>query len=172
MDRWKMHRVSFCSLTLWTLDTENSARSPISGSFLDFLRLLCTGYVPLRADKCRVTSRDFLKFLSTLRQALTALFHESSESDTVLEMGGRWEKIGKEIDTESEGEQIFLGVVRRKGEEDGGGSFAFLHFIFSERWLQHRLGNVFVVTALFSCSEEETGEAALHVLSRSANAFR
>lgn len=68
-------------------------------------------------------SRDFLKFLSTLRQALTALFHESSESDTVLEMGGRRE--GRENSRgDREGEQIFGRCGGR-----GGGGLCFLHFI-------------------------------------------
>lgn len=49
-------------------------QTPLSGSFLAPKPLLCTGCVPLKLDKCKVTSRDFLKFLSTFETSAESTF--------------------------------------------------------------------------------------------------
>lgn len=61
--------------------------------------------------------KDFLEFFSTLRQALTALFHKSSESDTILEMGGRGER-----------RENRRGVSKRENRFGGGGGLLFAFY--------------------------------------------
>lgn len=111
-----------------------------------------------------VTLRDFLKFLSTLRQALTALFPESSESDTVLEMGGRRER-GENRKGDREGEQIGRG----RGEGRRHIAFAFhLSRALTSAWIRQRVYSHRSVL-LFRGGEERSYTSWP---SRSADAFR
>lgn len=68
---------------------------------------------------------DFLEFLSTLRQALTALFHKSSESDTILEMGGRGER-----------RENRRGVSKRENRFGGGGCYSHFLRVLTSAWIR------------------------------------
>lgn len=101
-----------------------------------------------------------------MRQALTALFRESSESDTVLEMGRR-EK-GEKIVGQIERENRFLG-----GVVEGGGWALLFAFHISRALTSARIRQrVCSQRSVLLFGGGDGGDAALHALSRSANAFR
>lgn len=74
---------------------EELALKPVEAPLQAVLRLSAAAVLDmyhLELTSVGLLRKDFLEFFSTSRQALTALFHKSSESDTILEMGGRGER--------------------------------------------------------------------------------
>lgn len=133
---------------------------PISGSFQTFWGCYVPDMYHLELTSVGLLWETFWDFLALWDKRWQHFSMRVVKVTPFLRWGAseRGEKRGKRWDG---GVNRFLG-----------GKLCFLHFISWERWLQHGLGDVFVLTALFSCSEEEIREAVLHALSRSANAFR
>lgn len=90
------------------IHTLKSAEAPLQAVFRLSVAAVLDMY-HLALTSVGLLGKDFLEFSSTLRQALTALFHKSSESDTILEMGGRGERRENRRGVSKRENRFFLG---------------------------------------------------------------